>query len=74
MSKSIEDIEFKIGRLELRDGDILVVKVAQPITRETAQRMRDHLERHTGGHQVLVLDGTAELSVLTQADIAARLS
>ena len=72
MSSSIDDIEFKIARLDLREGDILVVKIAQPLMTTTRDRLRDYIAKSSGGHQVMVLDGVMDLAVLTQAEIAER--
>ncbi len=63
-----EDLEFKIGRLDLRARDILVVKIASPLPTEIRTRIRDYVEKSSGGHQVMVLDGGADLAVLTAAN------
>lgn len=70
----IDDLEFRIARLDLRPGDVLVVKVNGPaISGETATAVRRMVNVTIPDHKVLVLDERLDLAVLTQAEIAARL-
>jgi hypothetical protein len=62
------DLEFRIARLDLRDGDILVLKVPGYIPRSHHDSVRDQVMKATNGHKVLVLDGGADLAVLTAAE------
>jgi hypothetical protein len=66
----IDDIEFKIARLELRPGDVLVVKYAKPLPDTTRQRLMAIVQEAAIGHRVLVLDGGLDLSVLTALRMA----
>jgi hypothetical protein len=69
---AIDDIEFKIARLDLRPGDILVVRCPFLITDTTALRLGAAVREATGGHRALILDGGMDLAVLTAAEIEAR--
>jgi hypothetical protein len=69
-----KNIEFQIAKLELRPGDILVVKSARPLSAETAARLRQILEQAVGGHRCMVLESGLDLSILTIADLQALLA
>lgn len=69
---SIEDIEFKIARLDLRPGDILVVKCETKLTADMARRMQEVITRVTRGHRTLILEKGTDLAILTAAEIEAR--
>ena len=61
--------EFQIARLELQRGDVLVVRGPAPtgLQHETLSRLLP------GGVKVLYLPPDIELSVLTKAEIEARI-
>jgi hypothetical protein len=67
------DLEFRIARLDLRKGDILVAKFSAPVSAEMATRVGDNFKKIAPGLRLLILDGKTELSVLTSAEIEARL-
>lgn len=64
------DLTFAIGRLDLRQGDILVVKCSDHVCSEIADRIRRYVANVVPGHTCLILDGGLDLAVLTAADIA----
>lgn len=68
----MDDIEFKIARLDLRPGDILVIRCKQHLPMETIARMRAAFLPVTKDHKIMVLDGDMDLAVLTAAEIEAR--
>jgi len=67
----IADIEF-IARLDLRPGDILVIKCKQHLTFEAAANMRETFKMISKDHKIMVIDGGADLAVLSAADIEAH--
>lgn len=71
---AIDDIEFKIARLDLRPGDILVFKCKERLPSEAVARMRYDVGKYLGGHRALVLDGGLDIAVLTAAEIESRSS
>lgn len=67
-----EDVEFKISRLDLRPGDILVIRCKQHVRLETVDLIREQLRDVIGAHKVMILDGGADLAILTAAEIEKR--
>lgn len=59
--------EFRIAKLQLEPGDLLVLKVKDRIPASGVDRIRGMMVAASGGHKVLVLEGGAELAVLTAA-------
>ncbi len=70
----LAEIEFRIARLELRPGDILVVKSRQRLSKIQVDRLADYLKPILEGRRCLVLDSGLDLAVLTAAEIEARSS
>jgi hypothetical protein len=69
----MDDIEYRIAKLSLSPGDVLVVAVDRPLDRQTAERMRDHFRSIAPEiNRILMVDPSIELSVLTKAEIDAR--
>lgn len=68
----IDDIEFKIARLDLRPGDILVVKCRDRLTRETVVRLQEVIRATAPGHKGLILERGMDLAILTAAEIELR--
>ena len=63
---------FSIAKLDLAPGDIVVVRTLHPITRETAEVIRDRMRAVIGKEQgVLILDGGLELAVLKRPETEA---
>lgn len=66
------DLEFKIARLDLRPGDIVVLKSPKAISKQQADGMRQIIPEALGGHKALILDNGMDIAVLTAAEIAER--
>ena len=64
--------EFKIARLDLRPGDILVVKSPDILSHEQVQFISRLLKEECPNHRVMVLSSGMDLAVLTKAEIAER--
>lgn len=58
-------LRFEVARIDLRPGDVLVVKAKHPITGEQARWIRDNVRAMAGDYRVLVLDGDLDLAVMT---------
>lgn len=69
---AIDDIEFKIARLDLRPGDILVLKLRDQVPTWEMDRFRKIMQEITGDHKCLVLENGVDLAILTAAEIEAR--
>lgn len=69
---AIDDIEFKIARLDLRPGDILVVKCQDRLQRDTVLHMQEVIKRACPSHRALILERGMDLAILTAAEIEAR--
>jgi hypothetical protein len=68
-----DDLEFRIAKLEVKPGDVLVVKVDDHITRDRALIIQHKLQtRLPKGVKALVLDKGIDLSVLTFDEIQER--
>lgn len=59
---TLDDLEFKIAKLDLQDGDILVVKTDSKLWGGFGSIL-------PSGVRVLYIPTTVELSVLTREDI-----
>jgi hypothetical protein len=68
----IDDIKFKIARLDLRPGDILVVKCSDLLTREATVHLHEVIQRIIPGQKALILEHGMDLAILTAAEIAER--
>lgn len=68
----MDELEFRIARLELRPGDILVAKAKIRLSVEQAERLRTILEPFVGERKVMVLDDSVDIAVLTREEIEAR--
>lgn len=66
------DLEFRIARLDLRKGDILVVKFGVPVSAEMVEIVKNNFAEIARGLRLLVIDARADLSILTAAEIAER--
>lgn len=64
-AESAADLEYRIAKLKLAPGDVLVVKIAHTLTADIGGRIRDHIERATGHDKVLILDNSMDLSTLS---------
>ena len=64
---SLENLQ----RLDLQAGDLLVVKINDAISGETMQRIKAEVSALIPHHDVIVISGGMELSVLRPASNAA---
>jgi hypothetical protein len=73
MRKPMDDLEYRIARLALHPGDIVIVKVAGRLSDDASRRIVHHVKRCCGDRQrVLVVEDGIDLSILTAAEIEAR--
>ncbi len=69
----VDVLELAIAKLVLKPGDVLVVKINHTLSHDVLGRARDQVQNNIPkGVQVLLIDNSIDLSVLTQADIEAR--
>jgi hypothetical protein len=67
--------DYRIAKLALRKGDILIVKLAgaEQMTQVDIQNFQKYLRQHVGGNQaVLVLGSGTDIAVLTREQIEER--
>lgn len=68
----LDDVEFKVTKLDLGPDDILAVRVGTSISAVTAAELTARLERRLSLEgRVLVLDPGAELTVVARKDVSA---
>lgn len=66
---------FEIGKLQLKDGDVLVVKTERPMSNDVTERVRKHLKGLLPRDvTVMIIDRGVELSVLTKTEIDERIA
>jgi hypothetical protein len=66
---------FEIGKLQLKDGDVLVVKTDRPMSHDAAERTRKHLKGLLPRDvAIMIIDRGVELSVLTKTEIEERVA
>ena len=69
----MDDLEYRVGKLSLAPGDVLVAKVDTVLSLAQHDYIRQNLSASLPeGVTALVLDSRMDLSVLTKADIDAR--
>jgi hypothetical protein len=63
---------LQIAKLELREGDILVVKMPYPrMTQTHMKKLSEDLQRFVGKSiKIMILDANSELTVVRREDIA----
>lgn len=66
------DLEYRIAKLALKPGEILVVKVDHTLDARIGGNIRKHFEDVVKGNRVIIIDNSMDLSVLTKADIEQR--
>lgn len=70
-----DDLELRIARLRLEPGDVLVLKATERLPHETARCLGDQARQIVGADvRVMVLDSQLDLSVLTKAEIEAKVA
>lgn len=69
----LDDVEFKVAKLDLGPDDILAVRVGALISAVTAAELTARLERRLSLEgRLLVLDPGAELTVVARKDANAQ--
>lgn len=68
----VDNLDLKVQRLDLQEGDVLVVSAKQPLPERAHEFLRAKLSAAAPGHRIMVLDGGLQLAVLTAAQIKAR--
>lgn len=57
--------EFQISRLELKPGDMLVLRTKQRLSMQAADCLRESFRKAAPGIRTLVIEDGSELAVLT---------
>lgn len=70
---TFEAITVEVAKLTLAPGDVLVVQSEKILSFDICERIRHLIEPMLPGNKVLVISPQLEMSVLTKADIKARL-
>ena len=64
----MEDVEYRIGKLSVATGDVLVVKVDTNLTQDMAERIKAHVGANLpAGVKVMAVGRDIDLSVLSAA-------
>jgi hypothetical protein len=66
---AMDDLEFRIARLALRPGDILVLKPRRPLSKTARDHIKQCFKRVAPGAKCLVLQDGMELAILTREEI-----
>ncbi|MDP3327178.1 hypothetical protein [Parvibaculum sp.] len=75
MADDAEQMEYRIGKLAMAPGDVLVVRMNSYPTRGDAEAIRGYFVRAIPrGCKVLVIPVGIDLSVLTRDEIESRTS
>lgn len=75
MSAVITDFEYRVGRLNMQSGDVLVIKVNERLCREVGERVRKFFQQYLPPEtKLMVIDRDVDLSILTGAELAKRLN
>jgi hypothetical protein len=70
MTNNLEYLDYKVGKLELREGDILVVKTNLMLDKEQSRYLRERVEEMIGekmramGVTIAIFSHGTELAVL----------
>lgn len=65
----LDDVEFKIAKLDLGEGDILVMRTKVAVTSVIAAQIKAQTERILGGkNKVMVVPPDIDLSVISKSD------
>lgn len=64
---NIETIQIDIAKLELRPGDMIVLRYDMMLTFEQREAIIRAVEQYIPDHQVMVFDGGATVEILRPA-------
>jgi hypothetical protein len=59
-----EEVLADVQRMRLLPGDVVVIKAAVNLTRDQRIRIEDYARAQMPDHQILVLDGALDMSVV----------
>lgn len=65
--------EFAIAKLELQPGDVLVLKFPEKLSREQMDNVRQAFSGAFSGFKAMILDGGADIAVLSAKEIEQRM-
>jgi hypothetical protein len=66
---------IEIGKLELHQGDVLVVKIDRPVSNEVIDKIRKNLKTLLPeGVTIMIIDRGVSLSILTKTEIEERVA
>jgi hypothetical protein len=60
-----EDLPFQIAKLEMKPGDVLVLRPTRPIVSEAASRLHAYVSRAFPDRKILVIGSDVDLSVVS---------
>lgn len=60
----IESLKYRIGKLDLKPGDILVLSTNLLLDPDQAKAVRDRARTFARGHKIMVLTGGLKLGVI----------
>jgi len=72
LEQNVSSFEFRIGRLDLRPGDVLVVKCSGVLSTEMAGRVARIMRERLPTTPIIIIDRQIDLAVLTKEEIEAR--
>lgn len=68
--RAAEELEFRISKIKLEPGDILVLRSPKPLSPEVAKRLQEMFAKLSPSFKTLVLDAGMDLAVVSEADLA----
>ena len=74
MSATATDLDYRIAKLEMQRGDVLVFKTDIKLSPDQVAHVRECIKRTVPGILALIIDQGTEISVLTSAELRERLS
>lgn len=69
-----QDISFTISKLDLKPGDIVIIRCRQRLTQDGVNRLRETMKLAMPDQKALVLEDGMEIAVLTKADLERKLA
>ena len=67
------DLDFTIAKLELKPGDIVVLKFPQRLSHEQMMHVREYWKTICPSVKALILESGAEITLLTKAELERQL-
>ncbi|KKK53758.1 hypothetical protein LCGC14_3091570, partial [marine sediment metagenome] len=63
-AEQVDAIEFDVGQLQLKDGDIVIARCPHQLSLEMIQRTQSHIEDLFPGHKCLILSDGITLTAV----------